>query len=129
MPNRGLRTLRGFLLALLFVTPAYAQLSIVGEWNGRYHEDAGDRVLGDVQGDFTGVPISEAARRYADAYDVRRVSLLEHQCEPYSLPHIYRGPLQFRIWEEKDPATQEVIAYKRPTHSWDSPPGSGTVMF
>jgi len=40
------------------------------------------------------------------------VNLLEHQCEPYSLPHIYRGPLQFRIWEEKDPASQEIIAYK-----------------
>jgi glyoxylase-like metal-dependent hydrolase (beta-lactamase superfamily II) len=38
------------------------------------------------------------------------VNLLEHQCEPYSLPHIYRGPLQFRIWNEKDPGTQELIA-------------------
>jgi len=112
MPIRGLKTLGGFLLALLFATPAWAQLSIVGEWNGRYHEDFGDRVPGDVQGDFTGVPINEAARRYADAYDGRRVNLLEHQCEPYSLPHIYRGPLQFRTWEEKDPATQEVIAYR-----------------
>ena len=46
----------GYLfLALLIVTPAYAQLSIVGEWAGRYHEDQGDRVPGDVQGDFTGV--------------------------------------------------------------------------
>ena len=104
------KELCGLLLALVFVTPAYAQLSIVGEWNGRYHEDNSDRVPGDVQGDFTGVPINEAARRYADAYDVRRVNLLEHQCEPYNLPHIYRGPLQFRIWEDKDPATQEIIA-------------------
>ena len=100
------------LLALLIVTPAYAQISIVGEWAGRYHEDQGDRVPGDVQGDFTGVPINEAARRYAESYDVRRVNLLEHQCQPYNLPHIYRGPLQFRIREEKDPATQEIIAYK-----------------
>src|SRR5678815_5925292 len=89
------------LLALLIVTPAYAQISIVGEWAGRYHEDQGDRVPGDVQGDFTGVPINEGARRYAESYDVRRVNLLEHQCEPYNLAHIYRGPLQFRVWEEK----------------------------
>src|SRR5881394_1618473 len=82
-------------------TAAFAQLSIVGEWNGRYHEDNTDRVPGDVQGDFTGVPIDAAAQRYAESYDVRRVNLLEHQCEPYNLPHIYRGPLQFRIWEEK----------------------------
>ncbi len=91
---------------------AFAQLSIVGEWTGRYHEDFNDRVPGDVQGDFAGVPLNLAAQRYAEAYDVRRVSLLEHQCEPYNLPHIYRGPLQFRIWEEKDPATQEIIAYR-----------------
>jgi glyoxylase-like metal-dependent hydrolase (beta-lactamase superfamily II) len=106
------RRVYGLILALLTVTPAYAQISIVGEWAGRYHEDFGDRVPGDVQGDFTGVPINEAARRYAEAYDVRRGNLLVHQCEPYSLPHIYRGPLQFRVWEEKDPATQEIIAYK-----------------
>jgi glyoxylase-like metal-dependent hydrolase (beta-lactamase superfamily II) len=56
--------------------------------------------------------MNEGARRYAESSDVRRVNLLEHQCEPYSLPHIYRGPLQFRVWEEKDPATQEVIAYR-----------------
>ena len=112
MPLRGIRLLPGVILALLLASPAYAQLSIVGEWTGRYHEDNGDRVPGDVQGDFTGVPINEAARRYADAYDVRRVNLLEHQCEPYNLPHIYRGPLQFRVWEDKDPASQEIIAYK-----------------
>jgi cyclase len=100
------------LFVLLLGTPAFAQLSIVGEWAGRYHEDQGDRVPGDVQGDFTGVPLNEAARRYAEAYDVRRVNLLEHQCQPYNLAHIYRGPLQFRIWEEKHPATQEIIAYK-----------------
>jgi cyclase len=100
------------LFLALTGTPAFAQLSIVGEWAGRYHEDQTDRVPGDIQGDFTGVPINEAARRYAEAYDVRRVNLLEHQCQPYNLAHIYRGPLQFRIWEEKHPQTQEIIAYK-----------------
>jgi cyclase len=100
------------VFALLMSTPLFAQLSIVGEWNARIHEDNGDRLPGDVQGDFSGVPINEAGRRYAESYDVRRVNLLEHQCEPYNLPHIYRGPLQFRVWEEKDPATQEIIAYK-----------------
>ncbi len=100
------------LLALFWTAPLPAQISFVGEWAGRYHEDQADRVPGDVHGDFTGVPMNDAARRYAEAWDVRRVSILEHQCQPYNLPHIYRGPLQFRIWEEKDPATQQIIAYK-----------------
>jgi len=98
---------------LLAAGPAAAQLSISGEWVGRYHEDFSDRIPGDVQGDFTGVPMNDAARRYAEAFDVTRVAVLEHQCQPYNAPHIYRGPLQFRIWEEKDPASQEIIAYRK----------------
>jgi hypothetical protein len=97
---------------LLAAMPATAQLSLVGEWAGRYHEDFGDRVPGDVQGDFTGVPLNDAARKYAEAFDVTRVALLEHQCQPYNLAHIYRGPNQFRIWEEKHPTTQEIVAYR-----------------
>jgi hypothetical protein len=100
------------LLALAAAAPATAQISLVGEWTGRYHEDFDDRVPGGLQGDFTGVPINDAARRYAEAFDVTRVNLLEHQCQPYNVAHIYRGPLQFRIWEDKDPATQEIVAYR-----------------
>jgi glyoxylase-like metal-dependent hydrolase (beta-lactamase superfamily II) len=112
MRRHGLFATGVVFITLVFCAPAFAQINIVGEWAGRYHEDQTDRVPGDIQGDFTGVPINEGARRYAEAYDVRRVNLLEHQCQPYNLAHIYRGPLQFRIWEEKHPATQEIIAYK-----------------
>ena len=105
-----------FLLCLLALclpaTGAVAQINIAGEWSGQSHEDFDDRVPGDVQGDFTGVPLNDAARRYAEAFDVTRVAVLEHQCQPYNLAHIYRGPNQFRIWEEKDPANQQVIAYR-----------------
>lgn len=105
------RTIAVPFLFLAVVLPAGAQLNISGEWAGRYHEDFDDRVPGDVNGDFTGVPLNAAARRYAQAWDVRRVNVLEHQCQPYNVAHIYRGPLQFRIWEEKDPFSQEIIAY------------------
>jgi hypothetical protein len=99
------------LAAAVYAVPAFAQIDLVGEWAGRYHEDFDDRVPGDVQGDFTGVPLNDAARRYAEAFDVTRVSVLEHQCQPYNMPHIYRGPLQFQISVEKHPDTQENIAY------------------
>lgn len=97
---------------LLAATPVAAQISLVGEWTGRYHEDQQDRVPGPDLGDYTGLPVNDAARRYADSWDPSRVSVLEHQCEPYNAAHIYRGPLQFRIWEEKDPDTQETIALR-----------------
>jgi hypothetical protein len=101
------------LTALVCATPALAQISLVGEWVGKYHEDFDDRVPGGLQGDFTGVPMNDAARRYADAFNVTRVTVLEHQCQPYNVAHIYRGPLQFRISEEKDPGTQQTIAYQQ----------------
>ena len=103
----------GGLALLLAAGSAVGQVNLVGEWTGKFHEDQGDRVPGDVQGDFTGVPLNDAARRYAEAFDVTRVAVLEHQCQPYNAPHIYRGPLQFRLWEDKDPATQEIIAYRQ----------------
>jgi hypothetical protein len=109
----GALALTGGLFLLLLTAPAAAQISLVGEWAGKYHEDQSDRVPGDVQGDLTGVPLNDAARRYADAFDVTRVAVLEHQCQPYNVAHIYRGPLQFRLWEEKDPANQLVIAYRQ----------------
>ena len=102
-----------FCIGLICVpAQAGAQISLVGDWAGRYQEDFQDRVPGPDLGDYTGLPINDAARKYADSWDPSRVSLLEHQCEPYVSPHIYRGPLQFRIWEEKDPNTQELIAIK-----------------
>jgi len=109
----GIRITVGWLLLILGAGSASAQVNLVGEWSGRYHEDQLDRVPGDEQGDFTGVPLNDSARRYAEAFDVARVSVLEHQCQPYNAPHIYRGPLQFRLWEDKDPATQEIIAYRQ----------------
>jgi hypothetical protein len=102
-----------WLLLALAAVPAGAQINLTGEWAARVHEDFTDRVPGDVQGDFTGVPLNDSARRYAEAFDVTRVAVLEHQCQPYNVAHIYRGPLQFRFWEEKDPANQQIIAYRQ----------------
>jgi glyoxylase-like metal-dependent hydrolase (beta-lactamase superfamily II) len=98
------------LVLLAIAVPASAQVSFVGEWAGRYHEDQPDRVPGEEPGDFSGIPLNEAARRFGDAWDVARHSVLEHQCAPYTLPYMFFGPNQFRIWEEKNPDTQETLA-------------------
>ncbi len=98
--------------AMTIGRPVFAQISIEGEWMGRYLEDQMDRVPGGHWGDYTGLPISEAARFYADSWDVSRGSVPEHQCQVYNVAHIFRGPLQFRAWNERDPDSQEVIALK-----------------
>jgi glyoxylase-like metal-dependent hydrolase (beta-lactamase superfamily II) len=97
---------------VLAAVPAFAQINFVGEWSGRYHEDQPDRVPGEEPGDFSGVPINDAARLFADSWDVARHSILEHQCAPYTLPYMFFGPNQFRIWQEHNEDTQELLAIR-----------------
>ena len=99
-------------LVVLSAAPAFAQVNFVGEWTGRYHEDQPDRVPGEEPGDFSGVPINEAARLFGDSWDVARHSVLEHQCAPYTIPYMFFGPNQFRIWQEHNQDTQELVAIR-----------------
>ena len=101
-----------WLLVLLGAAPVFAQINFVGEWAGRYHEDQPDRVPGEEPGDFSGVPLNEAARLFGDSWDVARHSVLEHQCAPYTLPYMFFGPNQFRIWQEHNQDTQELVAIR-----------------
>jgi len=98
------------LLVLVCAAPSLAQVNFAGEWAGRYHEDQPDRVPGEEPGDFSGLPINDAARMFGDAWDVARHSVLEHQCAPYTLPYMFFGPNQFRIWNDVNPDTQELVA-------------------
>jgi glyoxylase-like metal-dependent hydrolase (beta-lactamase superfamily II) len=103
----------GAVLALAIVAaPAFGQVSFVGDWTGRYHEDQPDRVPGEEPNNYAGLPVNEAARMYADSWDVERTTVLEHQCQPYTMPYLFHGPLQFRIWEERQPDSQELLALK-----------------
>src|SRR5262245_66096483 len=78
----------------------------------RTHEDQLDRGPGPDLGDYTGLPINDAARLFAESWDASRLTLQEHQCRVHVAPYIFHGPLRLRIWEEKDPETQQVIAIK-----------------
>ena len=92
---------------------AWAQSALSGNWTSlRTHEDDQDRGPGPDLGDYSGLPINDAARLFADSWDASRLTLQEHQCRVHVAPYIYHGPLNLRIWEEKDPETQQVIAVK-----------------
>lgn len=95
---------------LLAAVPAVAQVSFVGDWTGRYHEDQPDRVPGEEPGNMSGLPINDAARMYSDSWNEARYSVLEHQCAPYVIPYLYFGPNQIRISEMRHPETQELLA-------------------
>jgi hypothetical protein len=77
-----------------------------------YFEDQTERGPGPELGDYLGLPISDAARQFADSWDPSRITLPEEQCRVHVSPYIYRGPLNLRIWEEKHPKTQNLIAIK-----------------
>jgi len=107
------------LTASLASRPGFAQISLVGEWSPRYHEDQPDRIPGPELGDYTGLPLTAGARLAADSWDAARLTLREHQCKVHISPYIYHGPLQVRIWEEKDPKTQRVIAIKNYVNTYE----------
>jgi hypothetical protein len=102
----------GLLWAALAGFSARAQVLLSGDWQTLMHEDQPERAQGPDLGDYLGIPINDAARLRAESWDASRLTLQEHQCRVHVAPYIYRGPLQVRIWEEKDPETQQVIAIK-----------------
>lgn len=117
MANRRTVPMRAALLAISLAsgTPGlvHAQLDLSGTWNAIRHEDLPDRGPGVGLGDYTGIPLTDAARQWAESWDAARLSMPEQQCRVHVGHYILRGPQNLRIWEEKDPRTQEVIAIKQ----------------
>jgi cyclase len=109
----GLRVAFAILAWVAGSEAVAAQAILAGNWVPyRTHEDDQDRGPGPDLGDYLGLPINTAARLFADSWDASRLTLQEHQCRVHVAPYIYHGPLALRIWEERDPETQRVVAIK-----------------
>ena len=123
MQNVNRTTLAGFLLLLAMTLagkPAYAQIDLSGEYAPQFHEDNPERLGGPEIGDYAGLPINDAARAMADAWDADILSVPEHQCKPHPADYSPRGPANLRIWKDVDRPTQQIIAWH--THiSWQAP--------
>src|SRR5215467_6179634 len=108
------------VLALgVLARPASAQVDLSGTWSPRYQEDFSERVPGPELGDYTGLPLTDGARRYAESWDPSSLSLPEEQCRVHISPYIYRGPTNIAIWEDRDPNTRELIAIKHRISTFD----------
>jgi hypothetical protein len=91
---------------------ARAQTDFTGQWAPLYHEDTIERVPGPELGDYTGLPLTEAARLRADSWDADRISVVqEYQCRPHSADYSLRGLAPMRIWADYDPSTQRITAF------------------
>jgi cyclase len=97
---------------------ASSQILLDGEWQPQYHEDQPERIPGPNLVDYLGLPINDAARLRAESWNASRLTLPEEQCRVHVSPYIYRGPLDLRIWQEKDPETQQVVAIKNYISTW-----------
>ena len=98
------------LTGVLSPHPSFAQVDIAGEWAATLHEDQPHRGGGAELGDYTGLPINDAARLKADSWDASLLTLPEKQCLPHPAAYADRGPMNMRVWNVVDPATQRVIA-------------------
>jgi len=104
----------GFVLLLvLSAAPALAQVDLAGEWAARSgHEDQPHRVVGPDLGDYTGIPLNDAARLKARTWDASVLSQRERQAQPHPATYSMRGPgPNFRMNKVVEPRTFELVAY------------------
>jgi hypothetical protein len=110
---------RSVTVGLLFVAAALTgslanaqEIDFTGEWRPIYHEDGPERIPGPDLGDYSGIPINDAARLRADSYSPERiVAVTENNCRQHGGDYSMRGLANLRIMRELDPVTQQAVAF------------------
>jgi hypothetical protein len=91
----------------LLNVPVFAQTDISGEWASLRNFEEG---VEEPIGDYSGLPLNDAARLRADTWEASILTLPERQCEPHGVDRTDNvGPI--RIWKEVDPDTLQLRAY------------------
>ena len=92
--------------------PPVVRTDISGDWTYANNEDQPHRVPGPELGDYTGLPLNNADRQKADAWDATILSQPERQAQPHPVQYLMRGPgPALRIVKILDPITEELVAY------------------
>ena len=81
-------------------------IDLSGAWSPAPHEE---NIGNPAIADFLGVPITEAARAVGLAWNPSRVTVPEHQCQVHVAPYLLGGPLNLRVWEERDNQSQKLL--------------------
>src|SRR5262245_44302190 len=97
------------LLAIGTAAAAFAQVHLTGMWAPSFHEDQVERIPGPDVGDYAGLPINDAMRMRADAWDASLLTLPEHQCKPHPSTYGFRGVGNLRISADVDDKTQSIV--------------------
>lgn len=110
---------RWLVLAALLAARLLAQVDLSGTYTSVFHEDQPERIPGPSLVDYLGLPVNDYARKWALAWDPDRLTAQEHQCQVHTAAYMFRGPLLLRIWEERDPQTQELIALRQYINNYE----------
>ncbi len=117
---KSTRVRHALLSAILISAPAFAQISggqaagvdLSGAWTPSRDQDPGLGTAAGALVDYGGIPINQAGRLYGLAWDASRMTVRQQQCSGYVPPYFYIAPGNYRIWEEREPHTQQVEAIK-----------------
>ncbi len=93
--------------ALLTAHPASAQSMVSGVWAPLMHQDAYPYAGGPDPGDFSGLPITDAARKIAMQYSADEFEQPELMCRPFPATYGPRALSTMRVWDTNDPQTEE----------------------
>lgn len=115
------------LLVLLMSVPVFGQITALdfsgrtgqpagielsGAWFPLPFQDSGLITAAGALVEYGGIPMNEAGRLYALAWNAARVQGRQHQCMGYVPPYTYNQPGNLRFWEERDPHTQQLMSIK-----------------
>ena len=101
-----------------------AGIDLSGAWYANPGQDAGLITASGALVDYGGIPLNQAGRLYALAWNASRIQERQHQCMGYVLPYAFNAPGSYRIWEERDPYTQKLLAIKM---YWQISEGTHTI--
>src|SRR6266436_5354068 len=108
-----------FLSIMLVCAQAFAQANLEGVWENLtiLHEDWPDRLFGPELGDYTGIPLNDAARFRADAWNAIRT----HSNSLQFTPTTSRGARSERSgW-----MAVRILRTMRSIRPWVSPRANG----
>jgi len=126
---------------------AAAPIDLTGYWVANVTTDWRWRMTVPPRGDYQGLPLNEAARKLADAWDPAKDETAGEQCRSYGAPSIMRVPGRIHItWQDEQTlkletdAGQQVRTFYFGTPqsqggdwqgvsqaSWDMVPGGGGI--
>jgi glyoxylase-like metal-dependent hydrolase (beta-lactamase superfamily II) len=91
--------------------PVVSGPDLSGSWRPHQLVLESQTAAGDLA-DYGGIPLNDAARLYALSWPASRQTVRQHQCAGYVAPYFWYAPANYRIWQERDPFTQRLVAWR-----------------